>query len=302
MKSRGFTLLEVIISVAILAFISVFTANSIQNAIKNKAKVVNKIEETSYVQDALRVMSEDINRAFHYKDINIELFNLAQEERRKRAQKKDKPQTPNPTGSGSESSSSNDPEPSAPIPPTAPDQTATQKTYPKKEERRITHFLGQNDNLHFTCLCGARTLENSPFSNQGEVGYSLEDCRGRLDKRKRSRCLWRRFSPVIDEETAEGGDKRVLLENVESLKLRYIGPESEEDWRQTWLTDESGDSITRGKFPYAVEISIEMKPVKEDAKGFAMTVVAPLSFPNNQKTTEERLNEQNEQSQATQNQ
>ncbi|MCB9026857.1 MAG: GspJ family type II secretion system protein [Bdellovibrionaceae bacterium] len=286
---QGFTLLEIIISVAILAFISVFTATSIQNAIKSKVKVVSKIEETSYVQDALKVIAEDIRLAFHHKDINIELFNLAQDERKKRAEQKAK------EGKKEKGTSKGEDPPADPVAPITEDTAPKeQKTYNKKEEKKLTQFLGLNESLDFTCLCNTRTVEDSPFSDQAEVGYSLEDCRGRLDKRVRSRCLWRRISPIIDEDIKEGGTKRVLLENVESLKFRYIGPESEEDWKQSWQTNENGDDLTQNKFPYAVEITIEMKPKKEGAKAFAMTIVAPLSFPNNQKTTEERLNEQKE--------
>ena len=124
------------------------------------------------------------------------------------------------------------------------------------------------------------------------MGYYTEDCRGRLDKRKSSKCLWRRLSPVIDDKVDEGGSKQVLLEDVESVKFKFIGPESEEEWRNTWMTDESGDAVSKNIFPYAVEISIEMKPIKEGAKKVAMTVVAPLSFPNHQKTTQERIDEQ----------
>ena len=295
-NKKAFTLLEVIISVAILAFISVFTATSIQNAIKYKAKTINKIEESSQVQDALKIMAEDIRLAFNHKDINIELFNLAQDERKKRAEKKkNKKENKNKDskeGNTAETGDSDKNKETQPDPQEVAGDDKKQKVYEKKEEKRFTHFLGKNERLDFTCTCNTRSLENAPFSNLAEVGYFIEDCRGRLDKRKRSSCLWRRLSPIIDDELDDGGTKRVLLENLESLKFRYIGPESEEDWRRTWMTDENGDAITKNIFPYAVEITIEMEPKKEKAKKVAMTIVAPLSFPNHQKTTQERLNEQ----------
>ncbi|MCB0355574.1 MAG: prepilin-type N-terminal cleavage/methylation domain-containing protein [Bdellovibrionales bacterium] len=304
-KSAGFTLLEIIISVAILAFISVFTASSIQNAIKYKAKTINKIEETAYIQDALKVMAEDIRTAFNYKDINIELFNLAQDERKKRAEEKNKkkndtnkktekkPGEEENEGEGeSKDEQKQDPQTQTEV------KKESQKNFEKKEEKTITYFLGENEKLSFTCLCNSRSIENDPFSDQAEISYYIQDCRGRLDKRQRSRCLWRRISPVIDSDLEEGGTARVLLENVESLKFQYIGPDSEEEWLKTWMSNESGDAISKNKFPYAVEISLEVKPDKENAKPIAMTIVAPISFPNNQKTTKERIDEQNSESTA----
>lgn len=287
-NSQGFTLLEIILSLALLAFISILTATSIQSAIQFKSKTIGKIEETSYLSDALKIMAEDIRLAYNYKDINIEVFNLAQEERQKRAE----------TKNSSKTGANIDPDeapPTTPTPtPTPPIQppTTSQQNFTKKKENRFTHFLGQRDRLDFTSLSFSRTVENSNFSDQAEIGYYIEDCRGRLDKRQRSQCLWRRVSPLIDDNIEEGGSKQVLLENVNSLKLRYIGPESEEEWRQDWMSDQRGDAVTRGRFPYAVEITLEVKGSKEGAKPLAMTIVAPLSFPNNQKSTEEKANEQ----------
>jgi hypothetical protein len=96
---------------------------------------------------------------------------------------------------------------------------------------------------------------------------------------------------VIDDKIDEGGTKQVLLDNVNSLKLRYIGPENEQEWRQDWMSDDRGDAVTKNKFPYAVEITLEIQEKTEKSKPLAMTVVAQLSFPNNQKTTEEKAEE-----------
>ena len=94
--------------------------------------------------------------------------------------------------------------------------------------------------------------------------------------------MWRRISPVIDDKVDEGGDETVLLENVTDLKFRYLGPGSEEDWRQDWISGEGGDAITKNKFPYAVEITLEVqnKNIKND-KPLAMTAVAAIANPNN---------------------
>ncbi len=86
MKSAsGFTLLEVIIAMMIMAFLSLFTVDAIQKAVKTKAKVQKEIDKTSTLRDALRIMERDINMAFNYRDIAIELYNQTQTQRAKKS-------------------------------------------------------------------------------------------------------------------------------------------------------------------------------------------------------------------------
>ena len=84
-KRQGFTLLEVVISVAILAVLSFYTAQTIQSGLQSKAKIQKHIDRDSRLRDALKVMSNDIQQVFNFHDINIELYNLAQDERKKAA-------------------------------------------------------------------------------------------------------------------------------------------------------------------------------------------------------------------------
>lgn len=82
LKSQsGLTLLEVVIATAILAILSIYTAESVQNAVKSKVKVEKEVDRVTGVRDVLRIMERDINMAFHYRDINIDLYNLAEKER-----------------------------------------------------------------------------------------------------------------------------------------------------------------------------------------------------------------------------
>ena len=90
---RGFTLIEIIIAMFILAFLSVFTVQAIQNALKTKTKIQGEIDRNSTLRDALRIMERDINMAFNYHDAYIQLYNQAQDERKKRGSSK----TTNPT-------------------------------------------------------------------------------------------------------------------------------------------------------------------------------------------------------------
>jgi type II secretion system protein J len=82
-KNRaGFTLLEIMISVTILAFISLFTSRMISQGVKAKGKIQAAIDRTSALNATLSLISKDIEQAFNYRDVNVELYNAAQTERR----------------------------------------------------------------------------------------------------------------------------------------------------------------------------------------------------------------------------
>lgn len=254
---NGFTLLEVIIAITILAFISIFTANMIQQGVKAKRKIQAEIDRRGSLQSALNLMSQDIRRAFHYRDINTEVYNAAQTARRKKATQPDPP-----------------PAPQTPKVLT-PDE---EEKFKLKEVRTYTRFMGEKDKLDFTSLNNFRPTKNIQQSDQAEIGYYLQSCTSRVKKDITSECLWRRVSPYIDSEVKEGGRSMVLLENIKSLQFRYIGNGHEEEWVEAWRT-EGAEEVMKNRFPYAVEISIVAQDIKFDPpKEIAMTIVAPLQF------------------------
>ena len=288
-SQKGFTLLEIIIAVTILAFLSIYTAESIQRATSSKRKIQGRIDSESEVRDALKIMGRDIRLAFNYRDINTKLHNDAQAARQKRDNKKKNPTTangqtnPGTTGTTTTNANANTTTQQAP------------KTYELKKETIVTQFQGSAQALHFTSLSNIRRLKDAQTSDQAEIGYFLKSCRARLKKSDSSECLWRRVSQVIDEDVEKGGTETVLLENVESFKLRYIGPEREKEWVDLWKTGEGSDDLTKGVFPYAVEVSLKVKNKnKEKSRTVAMTMVAPLRFPNNEKKKSSVGNENEE--------
>ena len=66
-SAAGFTLLELLLAMSLMAFLSVMTMQSIQRALKTKAKLQKNIDLQSSIRDALRVMERDIQLAFHYR-------------------------------------------------------------------------------------------------------------------------------------------------------------------------------------------------------------------------------------------
>ena len=122
----GFTLIEVLISIMILATLTVFTAQSIQSALQTSKKYRAQIDEASELRDVLRIIESDINVAFHYRDIDKEMSEaIKKENQSKNENNGNAPNIENPN---------------------------------QPERPNYTEFKGEKDSLHFTSLGNARTL------------------------------------------------------------------------------------------------------------------------------------------------
>lgn len=266
-SSRGFTLIEVMITITILGTLTVLAAQAIQQAIKAKGKLQSQIDDVSRMRDAVRLMERDINLAYHYRDLEKEMQALVKKQ-----------------GQGN-------PPPGTPPPPVNIVSPPEQREVPRIDPE--TNLVGTNETLNFVTMNNARTVKNTKQADFVEIGYSLKDCKNIRDDRGTSKCLWRRSTPYVDVDVTKGGDEVVLMENVAEFKLRYIG-KGKQDWVNDWRTDAQGDGATKGKFPQAVEISVTVNK-KEGTKNkkYSMQVVVPIHFPNN---PEENTNAQGSQS------
>lgn len=250
-NAKGFTLIEVLIVLIILAALSVMTAETIQRSTAIKSKIQHSIDQNSAIRNSLAVMERDINLAFNYRDPNREV---------QEAIKKSKANTQDPNAP---------PEEEKPAPP------------------KLTQFQGESQKLAFTSLAGVRLMPDVQESEQMEVSYSVRGCKSFFTPQKTMQCLFRRVSPVIDDKLDDGGEETAILENVTSFNLRYFGDGKEEDWVDTWKTNEGADATTKDQFPHAVEITLE---TEENGKKVKMLTVAELRFPNNKKKEEPQEN------------
>ncbi|NJM10487.1 MAG: prepilin-type N-terminal cleavage/methylation domain-containing protein, partial [Bdellovibrionaceae bacterium] len=160
MKNRGFTLLEVIIAMMIMAFLSLFTVEAIQKALKTKTKVQKEIDKNSTLRDALRIMERDINMAFNYRDINLELHNQTQAMRKKKSAEAFKP---DPKKTQAENQAAQLAHQQA--------QAGAEEKYKQKVEKIATQFIGEPEAIDFTSLSNTRLTEDSKISSQAEIGY-----------------------------------------------------------------------------------------------------------------------------------
>jgi prepilin-type N-terminal cleavage/methylation domain-containing protein len=270
-KARGFTLIEVVVAIAILAVLSMYSAQAIHRAVHAKVKIEKDIDRVSVVREAMKVMERDINLAFNYRDINVDLYNAVGAARQQAQQTKTTPQAGvnNPSVTPAQAAQTGQQAPLAPFVP--------------KKQILLTQFMGSEKDLYFTTVSNIRTQADVQESDQSAVGYFLKDCSNWINKSLHSNCLIRRVNPILTDDVTTGGVETPLLENVTRFELRYLGPGKEKEWIKDWYSDgKGGEDWMKGKFPYAVEITIETRNKNiENDKPTAMTWVAALRFPNN---------------------
>ncbi|NQZ00963.1 MAG: prepilin-type N-terminal cleavage/methylation domain-containing protein [Bdellovibrionales bacterium] len=287
LNQQGMTLIEILVALGLMSILTIFITQTVSKGATSKVKIEKNIARYSVVRDALKIMEADINRAFNYRDINIELYNEAMKERQERQQEARNNQNNENDSDDNDGSSTitggdendDDNGNQAPVEEIEP--------FEPREYTILTHFIGDADEMHFTSLNNIRTTAGVLQSDQMEVGYYLGSCRGRIDKRKQSNCLWRRKSSILDDDVEQGGIDTVLLENVSSMKLRFLeGPSPEQlqpQWKADWNSTGAKEPRLTNHFPAAVEITLEVqnKDAKGGGKKTAMTLVAQIRNPNN---------------------
>ena len=260
-SQRGFTLIEMMIAVAILATLSVLAATSIQQAIKSKAKIQGKIDDVSKMRDVLRIMERDVQLAYHYRDIPKEIEDLVKKKNKQDKEKKDKDKDPK------------KPNPEETEPPETPEQIEAPPVDPS------THFIGEENQLHFVTMNSARMIRNAIMADFIEVGYFLKEC---SIGGERTNCLYRRNANYVDQDPTKGGTEFPVLDNVTEFQLKYIG-KGKQDWVNSWKTDKGGDAATKNNFPTAVQISLTVEKGKDSTKKkkYSMQTTVGIHFPNN---------------------
>lgn len=280
-KSSGFTLLEVLITLTILAALSLLASRALQQSLRQKTNIQTQVDDASRVRDALRLMERDIHLAFHYRDVEKEL----EEAIKKKNQSSSNPsgqQNPQGNPQGNNQGFFGNP------------AFSNQNQEPPREAPRhdpTTHFVCLENELHFVTMNNSRIQANVRQADFIEIGYSLKECQS--GSQSTGDCLWRRSTPYVDSDVRKGGDELVLLENVTELKFRCIG-RGKQDWVSQWDTGEGGDAVTKGNFPWAVEISLTYEAKQgERVRKYVMQTVAPIHFPNNKEEDGRNGNSQN---------
>jgi prepilin-type N-terminal cleavage/methylation domain-containing protein len=254
-EQSGFTLIEILIAVVILAIISTLTATNISHGIKVKNKLENDIDDYTAARDALNIISHDINMAFHWIDIDSVLNAQAA------------------TGGTPPLGPNGQPVPQGSTPTPTPNANISGNQIPAE---KLTSFVGETDSVYFTTLSHVRTLQNAQESDQAKVGYFIKEVKSTRDK-KDTHALIRSESTVLDGEVKKNEKETVLLEDVKTFKLRYLGGDDKE-WVENWKSVDVDDAVQKNKFPDAVEITITTLHNKREV---TLSTMAAIHMTNN---------------------
>lgn len=291
MKQRwnGFTLVETLVTLAIMSTLTVMTARTIQQALKSKVKIQDQIDNVTQIRDVVKLMEKDIQLAYHASDLEKELAILLA-----KAKQPVKSVLPNPLINGQQLGQQPGQPPIADETPNIEEEQLPPDTSGKPQnpylqtEHRIppnTNFIGKESEMHFVTSNVIRIIKDSPQSDTGEVGYFLDSCKQKTNKDDDGgKCLYRRFSPIVDKDVTKGGRAQQLMEHVLEFQLKYYSKKAK-DWVTEWRSDEKGDANTKGFFPEAVEINITMQiPKKEKSekeRKMSVQLMVPIHFTNN---------------------
>jgi len=277
MKSRrGFTLLEVLIVVVIMATLSVLASQSIQQAIKNKIKLQTQVQDMSEVRDALKVIERDVNLAFHYADLETELRDMI----KKKRLELNKGGTPVTLPGGITTTTTTVPgTPAVPVyNPNDPNDPLNQKAIDRIDP--TTNFIGHESEMYFPTLNSSRLTEGTQQADFIKVGYLLQSCKKPGQEKSSKSCLVRKSSSIVEGDITKQDEGVILLTDVSEFKLRYFG-KGKQDWTSDWDSLQ-GDAIAKNRFPDAVEISLTVEKGESDKKKkISMQLVVPIRFPNN---------------------
>ena len=269
-----------VIAITIMAVLVTFSNRAVQSGLKSKVKIQDQVDEYSTVRDALRVMSEDIGQAYHYRDIEMEFKNAVQSAAKSAAP----PPTPQPnpqSRSGAPANPGTNPEATQAAQATA----QTLQRWMMKDPYRVdpsTQFWGNDTEVYFITMHAGRLREDVVQADFVKVSYKQAPCHRPGDPGNSGLCLLRSETPFVEGDFKKTGPSTIMVQNVNEFKLRYIGHGST-DWVSQW-DSVGGDGAAKGNFPEAVEISLTtLKGDGTAKKKIAMHIVAPVHFPNNGK-------------------
>lgn len=218
---RGFTLIEVLISMSILAGLTAIMWVAIKNIFDTRDFITERYERFQIMRVALDRMNTEIASAY--------LAGPSFGAERRFDDKRDA------TGSGSGGS--------------ARQQTEEAQREALEAEREPVAFgmRGEEDELHFTTFAHMRTVEGERTSHHAEIGYYLKE----VEKKRGEgtvQSLVRRIDTTYDDDITEGGEVYTLVPNVEDVEFEYwdpgdieLGTEEElgqGSWTRTWDTSQ----------------------------------------------------------------
>ncbi len=278
-NSSGMSLLELLISIAIMIVISISSSQALRNSIRMREKLGDKMNETSKIRDTLRLMEKDINLIYHYRDLEKELLQEVEKQLKKSSTPSQNPNPQSGVPPAVPGMAQPIPQQTQAPPPTGPSPIALRLKSPNRVDP-TTHFVGKENEISFTTNNSMRLYADIAQADFVKVGYRLDACKSISKDKSFNRCLYRRESAEVEGDVTKGGAEIALLENIEELKFRYY-VSNETEGRPEFA---SNQDPTKDRIPDAVEVllkvNIQTKGKKEPTVQ-TFRAYFPIHFPNN---------------------
>lgn len=303
-SQSGFTLVEIMIALLIMAGLSVLLGQSVKTGLDSRKKVQLQLSEESLIRDAMRLMVADVGSAFHFRDYTVANYNKVLELRKKKAQTAQgaipgqvtSGAATGTTGSTTGIVSSGAQQPTTTTT-TAPDPLASATPLPLPNQ--LTGFVGSDSGMTFTVRNHVRRFVDAKESDIARISYFIKSCRKNLKQTHYSSCLVRMESTIPTDEfplsPADTDDAKgvTLVNNITEFKLRYIAAGATE-FVESWDSlANSTNQATRNRFPDAVEITMTIQDKQNpESKPRHLSWLAPVRNSNNQSTAEQKADQE----------
>ncbi len=280
-KNSGFTLIEVMISLAILSGLSVLIIRSIQSGLASRKKIQADLVRDLRVRDATKIMKSDLTALFFHRDSIVKMQNES-------LKKKNATPTPNPSTGAP-----------PPTPPPTAQPGGTPLPTPRPTPVQQTGLMGDEKSLFFTTSNHQQSKAEAAEGDLAEVGYYIRDCSPKYtnvegaSKRQATKCLFRSETSTLDGDVQKGGVESVLLENVDKFELKYWFRRADSglsiDFDQELVTSWdsfNGPEDQKMKIPDAVQIKLSwINPNEPKVRPVEINVLASIPFPNSETAT-----------------
>lgn len=143
-------------------------------------------------------------------------------------------------------------------------------------------MIGRDDTLNFTTFAHIRTLAGEKASQHAEIGYFTE--RHRNDEGELVTALMRREDTTVDDDITDGGRIFTMIPNVEEVKFEFWDPgrvkvgtmeemAEEGRWVDSWDTTRSEFA---GRLPTRVRIQVTLPPMDERGREETFTIQSEI--------------------------
>lgn len=243
-KARGFTLIEVLVAVTVLAALSIVAWVSLNQMFMTQEIVTERHERYRMVRMSMNRIATEISMAYMAgPDHGGEIV------------------------PGEESLYDDDEE--------------YQQAIWRNRDPIQFGMIGQSDEIHFTAFGHVRTMEDEPASHHGQIGYFVE--RGFNEEGRPVSRLMRRSTPSFDSDLTRGGSVFMMLPEIENFRIEYWDPgetefgTSREIAQGRWIRE--WDTTSRrfaGRLPTRVRISVTLPA--QGPRGQAETFVTQTTI------------------------